>query len=150
MWWRQSNGRYEPWYQDINSHLSHYKFPIQTVGWSCLRTTKIECAIWLAKRRVYMRVCKHGCDVKMFCILCANHASMNLNRFLSWKLDKSTLFTHSFVGWNLENLFKHTMSIFFHVNCYFEHEKSVFRKASFLQNKNWYACKTSCARLHNW
>ena len=27
-------------------------------------------------------------------------------KFLSWKLDKFTLFTYSFVGWNLENLYK--------------------------------------------
>ena len=45
-----------------------------------------------------MRVCKHGCDVKMFYFSRANHVSMNLKKFLSSKLDKVTLFTHSFVG----------------------------------------------------
>ena len=35
-----------------------------------------------------MRVCKHGCGVKMFCFSCANHASMNLKKFMSLKLDK--------------------------------------------------------------
>ena len=29
-----------------------------------------------------MRVCKHGCDIKMFCFSCANHASSNLKSFL--------------------------------------------------------------------
>ena len=48
---------------------------------------------------------KHGCDVKMFCFSRSNHASTNLKKFFSWKLDKF-LFTHSLVGWNLENLYK--------------------------------------------
>ena len=60
-----------------------------------------------------MRVCKHGCDVKMFSFLCANHASTNLNKFLSWNLEKFTLFTCSLIGWNLENLYKHAVSNFF-------------------------------------
>ena len=41
--------------------------------------------LWLAERRVCMRVCKHGCDVKMFCFSRANHASTNLKKVLSWK-----------------------------------------------------------------
>ena len=45
-----------------------------------------------------MRVCKPDCDVKMFCFSGANHVSTNLKKFLSSKLDKVTLFTHSFVG----------------------------------------------------
>ena len=32
--------------------------------------------------------------------------------FLSWKLDKFNLFTHSLIGWNLENLYKHAVPIF--------------------------------------
>jgi len=31
-----------------------------------------------------MRVCKHGCDVKMFCFSRANHASTNLKKFLNF------------------------------------------------------------------
>ena len=44
-------------------------------------------------RCVCMRVCKHGCNVKMFCCARVNHASVNLKKVLSWKLDKCTLFT---------------------------------------------------------
>ena len=44
-----------------------------------------------------MRVCKHDCDVEMFCFSGANHVSTNLKKVLSSKLDKVTLFTHSFV-----------------------------------------------------
>ena len=61
-----------------------------------------------------MRVCKHGCGVKMFCFSRANHASTNLKKFSSSKLDNFTLFTHSFVGWNIRIL-----------------------ESIFLQNKNW-------------
>ena len=59
-----------------------------------------------------MRVCKHGCGVKMFCFSLANHASKNLKMFSSSKLNKFTLFTHSFVSRNLENRYKEGVSIF--------------------------------------
>ena len=77
------------------------------------KITKIVRELWLAERSVCMRVCKHGCDLKMFCFSKANHASANLKKFLSSKLDKFTLFTHSFVGWKLENLYKQAVSILF-------------------------------------
>ena len=101
------------------------------------KITKIVRALWLAERRVCRRVCKHGCDVKIFCFLCANHTGTNLKTKLSWKLDKSTLFTHSLVGRNLENLYKHAVSIFFRLSWHCKREKSLFWKASFSQNKNW-------------
>ena len=64
-------------------------------------------SLWLAEWRVPLRVCKHGYDVKIFCFSRTTyHASTNWKTFLSWKLDKFTLFTYSFVGWNLENLYK--------------------------------------------
>ena len=77
------------------------------------KITKIARALWLAERSVYMRVSKHGCGIKMFCFSRANQASTNLKKFLSSKLDKFTLFTHSFVGWNLENRYKESVSVFF-------------------------------------
>ena len=77
------------------------------------KITKIGRALWLAERSVCMKVCKHGCGVKMFCFSRANHASTNLKKFSSSKLDKFTLFTHSFVYWNLENRYKESVSIFF-------------------------------------
>ena len=69
------------------------------------KITKIVRALWLAKRSVYMRVCKHKCGVKVFCFSRANHVSTNLKKFSSSKLDKFILFTHSFVGW-----YKHSRS----------------------------------------
>ena len=76
--------------------------------------TKIVRALWLAKRSVCMRVCKHGCGVKMFCFSRANHVIKHeFKKFLSSKLDKTTLFTHYFVGWNFENFDKQAVLIFF-------------------------------------
>ena len=49
------------------------------------KITKIVRALWLAEKRVCMLVCKHGCDIKMFCFSRANHASANLKKVLSWK-----------------------------------------------------------------
>ena len=76
------------------------------------KITKIARGLWLAERSVCMRVCKHGSGVKMFCFSNANHASTNLKNFSSSKLDKFSLFTHSFVGWNLKNRYKEGVSIF--------------------------------------
>ena len=94
-----------------------------------------------------MRVCKHGCGVKMFYFSRANHASTNLKKFSSSKFDKFTLFTHSFVGWNMENRYKEGESIFLRLSWHFKREKSVFWKASFCKTRTDYACKTSCTRL---
>ena len=48
----------------------------------------------------------------MFCFSRANHAGRNLKTFFSSKLDKFTLFTQSFVGWNLENGYKDSVKFF--------------------------------------
>ena len=94
-------------------------------------------ALWLAQTRVCMRVCKHGCDVKMFCFSRANHVSTNLKKFLTSKLDKVTLFTHSFVGWHLENLYKEDVSIFFAKADILSEKNPYFLESIFLQNKDW-------------
>ena len=98
--------------------------------------------LWLAKRSFCVRVCKHGCGVKMFCFSRANHASTDLKKFSTSKLNKFTLFTHSFVGWNLENRYK-GVSIIFCLRWHFKREKSIFWKASFCKTRIDYACKTS-------
>ena len=46
-----------------------------------------------------MRVCKHGCGVKLFGFSRANHASTNLKKSSSSKLKKLTLFTHYSRRW---------------------------------------------------
>ena len=114
------------------------------------KITKIVRALWLAERSVCMRVCKHGCGVKLFGFSRANHASTNLKKFSSSKLDKSILFTHSFVGWNMENRYKEGESIFLCLSWHSKREKSVFCKASFCKTRTDYACKTSWTRFCDW
>ena len=75
-----------------------FKAPLSTFYIKFYKITKIVCTLWLAKRSICIRVCKHGCGIKMFCFLRANHASTNLKKFSRSKLHKFTLFTHSFVG----------------------------------------------------
>ena len=94
------------------------------------KISKIVRTLWLAERSVCMRVCKHGCGVKLFGFSCATHASTNFKTFSSSKLDKITLFTHSFVGWNMKNLYKEGESIFLRLRWHFKRKKSVFCTAS--------------------
>ena len=114
------------------------------------KITKIVRALWLAERSLCMRVCKHGYGIKMFCFSRANQASTSLKKFSSSKLDKFTLYTHSFVGWNLESRYKEGVSIFIRLGLHFKREKSVFWKASFCKTRTDYACKTSWTRLCDW
>ena len=58
-----------------------------------------------------------------------------LKKFSSSKLDKFTLFTHSFFGWNLGNRYKESVSILFRLSWHFKREKSVFWKASFCKQE---------------
>ena len=83
----------------------------------------------------------------MFCFSRANHASTNLKKFSSSKLHKFTLFTHFFVGWNLENHYIEDVSIFLRLSWHFKREKSVVWKVSFCTTRTDYACKTSWTRL---
>ena len=99
------------------------------------KITKIVRAIWLTERRVYMRLCKHGWGVKMFCFWRDNHASTNSKKFLSWKLDKFTLFAPSLVGWNSENLRKHAVSSSFCLSWHFKRKKPVFLESIFISNQ---------------
>ena len=115
------------------SPYPHEKYCLVHVSCTCkyrtihiYKITKIVRALWLAERSVCMRVCKHGCGVKMFCFSRANHASTNLKKFSSSKLDNFTLFTHSSVGWNLENCYKEGVSVFFHLSWPFTSEKNLY------------------------
>ena len=100
----------------------------------------IVLTLWLADRHVCMRVCKHGCGVKMFCFSHDNHAGMNLKKFFSWTLNNFTKhlpIPSSAETWKIFT--KHAVSIFFSLNMswHFKWEKSIFWNTSFLQNKNW-------------
>ena len=112
------------------SHIKYYKI------------TKIVRALWLAERSVCTRVCKHGCGVKLFGFSRANHASTNLKKFSSSKLDKFTLFTHSFVGWNLENRYLEGASVFSRLNWHLSEKNPYFAKHLFAKQE-----LITCARL---
>ena len=99
------------------------------------KITKIVRALWLAERSVCMRVCKHGCWVKLFGFSRANHASTNLKTFSSSKLDKFTLFTHSFVGWNLENRHLEGASIFSRLIWHLSEKNPYFAKHLFAKQE---------------
>ena len=59
-----------------------------------------------------MRVCKHGCDVKMFCFSRANHVSMNLKKVFKFKTRQVYPFLRR-LKLALENRYKESVSIFF-------------------------------------
>ena len=98
--------------------------------------TKIVRTFWLAERPVFMRVCKHSCDVKMFCCALANHASIEQariwKRFLIWEVYNIYPFPHRL---KLEKSLQTHCVNFFRLSWHFKREKSVLWKVSFLQNK---------------
>ena len=101
------------------------------------KITKIVRALWLARKRVCMSVCNHGCDFKMFCFSRANHATTNLKKFL---VENSTSLLYLPIPSSAETwkiITKHAVSISFSVNWHFKREKSAFWKTSLLQKKNW-------------
>ena len=67
---------------DAKHTRRYWNFALYVLLLCIYKITNIERAHWLAERRVCTRVCKHGCDVKMFCFSRANHASTNLKKFL--------------------------------------------------------------------
>ena len=105
------------------------------------KITKIVCALWLAERHVCMRVCKHDCDVKMFCFSRANHESTNLKKVLSWKTRKAYLIYPFPRRLKLEKSLERCCVNFFRSSWHFKQEKPVFWKASFCKTKTDYAYK---------
>ena len=69
---------------DAKHTRRYWNFALYVLLLCIYKITNIERALWLAERRVCTRVCKHGCDVKMFCFSRANHASTSLKKFFGW------------------------------------------------------------------
>ena len=116
------------------------------------KVTKIVRALSLAERSVSMRVCKHDRGVNMFCFSRANHASTNLKKFPSSKLDKFFYIIYPFLrrlklGKSSQ---RRRVNFFFRLSWHFKREKSVFWKASFCKTRTDYASKTSWTRLCDW
>ena len=94
-----------------------------------------------------MRVCKHGCDIRCFAFRALITQARIWKSFSDENSTSLLIFPHSFISWNLENLFKQAVSTFFRLSWHFKREKSVFWKASFCKTRTDYMCKTLCTRL---
>ena len=114
------------------------------------KITKIVRALWLAERSVCMRVCKHGCGVKLFGFSRANNASTNLKKVFEFKT-RQVYFIYPFLcRLKLGKSLQRRCVNFFRLSWHFKREKSVFWKASFCKTRTDYARKTSCTRLWDW
>ena len=105
---------------------------------------KIERALLLAERSVCVRVCKHGCGVKMF----AFRALITQARiWKSFRVQNSTSLLYLPIPPSVE-----TSKIFTKKVCqfFFPEKKSVFWTASFCKTRTDYACKTSSTRVCDW
>ena len=75
----------------LTCHVQLLIFPcfnLRTCHIFLYKITKRVHALWLAERSVCMRLCKHSCVLELFCFSHTNHASRNLKKFSSSKLDK--------------------------------------------------------------
>ena len=114
---------------EVSCHTAFWKLEIN------YKITKIVRALWLAERRVCMRVCKHGCDIKMFCFSRANHARSNLKKVLSWK-PRQVYFIHPFprrlkLGKSLERCCVFSF-FFFRLSWHFKRKQGLITLTSFV------------------
>ena len=114
----------------VSCHTAFWKLEIN------YKITKIVRALWSAERRVCIRVCKHGCDIKMFCFWCANHASTNLKKVLSWK-PRKVYFIHPFprrlkLGKSLERCCVIFFFFFFRLSWHFKRKQGLITLTSFV------------------
>ena len=92
-------------------------------------------ALWLGESNVCIRVCKHRCGVKMFRFSRGYHAGTNFKKFWSSKIDKFTLFTHFFVGWNWKIVTKKVCQFFFALADILSEKNSYFEKHLFAKQE---------------
>ena len=106
------------------------------------KITKIVHVLWLAKRHVCMRVCKHGCDIKMFCFSRTNHASTNLKKVFLLKTSTSLLYSHISSSAETWKIFRNMLCQFFFAWADILSEKNpYFGKHLFCKTKTDYAYK---------
>ena len=104
----------------------------------------------IAERCVCIRVCKHSCDVKMFCCAHTNLTSTYLKKVLSLKLDKFTLLTSFPSRLKLEKSLETYCINFFCFNGLASEKILYFGKHLFCITKTNYARKTLCTMLWGW
>ena len=123
--WRQTT---------IWRHGRHHRI----YGIQVYKITKRVGAIWLAERRICMIVCRHCCDVKMFCFPRANHPSTY------FELKNSTSLLYLPISSSVETwkIFRNSCVNFcFAWADFLSEKKSYFRKHLFCKTKTGYAYK---------
>ena len=114
---------------------------------SFYKITKIVRALWLAERSVCMRVCKHGCGVKLFAFRALITQARSFVKFKT----RQVYFIYPFLRrLKLGKSLQRKCVNFFRLNWHFKRKKSVFWKTSFCKTRTDYACKTSWTRLCEW
>ena len=103
---------------------SVYAFLSSTLNY---KITKIVRALWLAERSVCVRVCKP--------IVVASRCFAFRALITQARIWKKKIIYHCFVGSNLENRYKDSVSIFFRLSWHFKRETSVFWKACFCKTR---------------
>ena len=83
------------------------------------KITRKVCVLWLAERRVCMRVCKHGCDIKMFCFSPSNHVSTNLKKGFELKHSTSLLYLPTSLSVETWKIFRNMLCQFFSLDLTF-------------------------------
>ena len=105
----------------LNLYYNYTENSIWRVGRiNIYKISKIIRALWLAERSVCMRVWKHGCDVRCFAFRALITQARIWKSFSDQNSTSLLLFTNSFVGWNLENLYKQAVSTFFRLSWHFK------------------------------
>ena len=100
-------------YHNRSAKVIHIQFIHVYIIIYIYKMTKVVRALWLAERRVSMSM-QTWLWRQNVLLFAPDYASTNLKKF--WVENLTHLlyqFTHSFVGWNLENHRKHAVSIFF-------------------------------------
>ena len=83
-----------------------------------------------------MRVCKHGCDIKMFCFSRANHGKHKFEKVLEFKT-RQVYFIYPFLcRLKLGTSLQASCVNLFSLKLTFKREKNRILESIFLQNKN--------------
>ena len=100
------------------------------------KITNIIHMLWLAKRRVCMRVCKHSWDVKMFSCTCQS-CKKEYKKGFELKTQQVCFFTYFFLWLKLAKSLETCCVNFLHLHWYLKARKIYILESTFLQSKNW-------------
>ena len=113
--------------------------------------TKIVGALWLVERRVCMRVCKHGCDVKMFAFRALITRKHEFEKDFELKNSTSLLYLPISSSVETWKIFRNMLGPFIFAWANILSEKNpYFGKHLFCKTKYWLRVQDSCTRLRDW